>query len=100
MGEPEGAGKAGAEADGWARGGWKKGKRWFNFKIQKLGFSELQKSLNFYCSKIKLPRAQCNNKKRIAHKNSNETAVFKIFKNFMARAKHHKIEKKYFKFTI
>jgi hypothetical protein len=51
----------GAVADGWARGGWEKGKRWFNFKIQKLGLSMLQKSPKFYWSKIKLPITQCNN---------------------------------------
>jgi hypothetical protein len=34
---------------------------------------------------------------RIAHRNSNKTAVFKDSKNFMVRDKHHKIEKKIFK---
>jgi hypothetical protein len=34
---------------------------------------------------------------RIAHKNSNKTAVFKISKNFMAQDKHNKISKKIFK---
>jgi hypothetical protein len=37
---------------------------------------------------------------RIAHKNSNNTAVFKISKTFMAQDKHKKISKKYSKFTI
>jgi hypothetical protein len=32
---------------------------------------------------------------RFAHRNSNKTAVFKVSMNFMARDKHHKIEKKY-----
>jgi hypothetical protein len=37
---------------------------------------------------------------RIAHRNSNKTAVFKASKNFMAKAKHHKIEQKYFNSSI
>jgi hypothetical protein len=31
----------------------------------------------------------------IGHKNSNNPAVFKLFKNFMARQRHLKIEEKY-----
>jgi hypothetical protein len=36
----------------------------------------------------------------IAHRNSNKITVFKDSKNFMAQAKHCKIEKSYFKFAI
>jgi hypothetical protein len=37
---------------------------------------------------------------RISHRNPNKTTISKHSKNFMAWAKHHKIEKKYFKFII
>jgi hypothetical protein len=62
MGEAGGVGNAGAEADGWTRGKWKKKKQRFNFQIQNFVLPELQKLPKIYRSKIKLPRTQCNNK--------------------------------------
>jgi hypothetical protein len=63
-------------------------------KIAKLLLEQDQTTQNI------MQEQELKNLLRIAHRNSNKTAIFKASKNFMAQAKHHKIEKKYVQSTI